>query len=238
MKKAVVLQSNYIPWKGYFDLIHDADLFVFYDEVQYTKNDWRNRNRIYSKNGLQWLTIPIAKEAVKQKISEVLLPGSAWREKHYKSIYFAYKNAPHFGQLEPLLKDVFLSKKWEKLVDLNRYLITTISRLLGIETLFKDSKDFELKGDKVERLMGLLKQAGAEDYISGPSARAYLSAHENLFKENRMRLTYKDYSGYPAYRQLRLPFRHEVSIVDMIANLPAGEIKDYIWGKKTVPCLG
>src|SRR3954469_1788276 len=90
--KVVVLQSNYVPWKGYFDLIHDADLFIFYDEVQYTKNDWRNRNRIVTKNGPQWLTIPIPHEAVHQKISEVLLPKDGdWQKLHWKSLFFGYK---------------------------------------------------------------------------------------------------------------------------------------------------
>ena len=99
--RVVVLQSDYVPWKGYFDLIHDADVLVYYDEVQYTKNDWRNRNRIYPKNGLQWLSIPIAKAAVKLKISEVELPASDWQKAHYKSLYYGYKRAPCFDQLEP-----------------------------------------------------------------------------------------------------------------------------------------
>src|SRR4051812_45940055 len=98
--KVAVLQSNYVPWKGYFDLIHDVDLFVFYDEVQYTKNDWRNRNRIYTKNGLQWLTIPVSRDSVHQKISEVKLPSNSWREQHWKSLAFGYAQAPHFTQLE------------------------------------------------------------------------------------------------------------------------------------------
>ena len=113
--RVVVLQSNYLPWRGYFDLIHDADLFVYYDEVQYTKNDWRNRNRICSKNGLQWLTIPIAKSAVKQKISEVALPDPRWQVDHFKSLYFSYKPAPCFHQLEPLLHEVYEQQQWTTL---------------------------------------------------------------------------------------------------------------------------
>src|SRR5213075_1126236 len=101
--KVVILQSNYIPWKGYFDLIHDADVFVFYDEVKYTKNDWRNRNKIYTKNGLQWLTIPIGNEAVKSKISEVGLTSSQWQSQHRKAIELGYANAKYFEQLEPVL---------------------------------------------------------------------------------------------------------------------------------------
>src|SRR4051812_8183445 len=112
--KVVILQSNYIPWKGYFDLINDADIFVFYDEVKYTKNDWRNRNKIYTKNGMQWLTIPIHKDAVKQKISEVEMPDNSWQELHHKSLEFGYKSAPYYKQLEPLLTELYLNQKHQK----------------------------------------------------------------------------------------------------------------------------
>src|SRR6185436_12370323 len=100
--RAVVLQSNYLPWRGYFDLIQNADVFVFYDEVQYTKNDWRNRNRICSKNGVQWLTIPISRDAVKLKISEVHLPDARWQEDHFQTLRHSYKPARFYEQIEPL----------------------------------------------------------------------------------------------------------------------------------------
>ncbi len=228
--RVVILQSNYIPWKGYFDLIHDADLFVYYDEVQYTKNDWRNRNRIYSKNGLQWLTIPVTRDAVKQRISEVALPDARWQQDHFKSLYFGYKPAPCFHQLEPLLQKVFVETRWDTLARLNRHLIETISRMLNLPTVFKDSKDFQLEGDRVARLVNLLRQTGATEYISGPSAREYLSDHEHLFAESNIKLTYKDYSGYPAYRQLREPVEHAVSILDLLANVPLAEMAHFIWG--------
>jgi hypothetical protein len=231
--RVVVLQSNYLPWRGYFDLIHDADVFVYYDEVQYTKNDWRNRNKIYSKNGLQWLTIPIAKTAVKLKISEVPLPEERWQQDHFKSLYFTYKAAPCFAQLEPLLDEAYVKTKWQFLVEINRYFIETISRMLGVTTQFKDSKDFQLEGDRVARLVNLLKRLGATEYISGPSAKEYLSGQEHLFAENGLRLTYKDYAGYPPYRQVREPFEPAVSIVDLLANLPVDEIKNCIWGWRT-----
>jgi len=228
--RVVVLQSNYIPWKGYFDLIHDADLFVYYDEVQYTKNDWRNRNRIYPKNGLQWLSIPIAKRAVKQRISEVELPATDWRTAHYKSLYYGYASAPCFGQLEPLLVDVYQQREWKHLVELNRHLIETISRMLGIETRFEDSRNFSLEGDRVTRLIALLKHVGATEYISGPAGRDYLSGSEGLFADNDIRTIYKDYGGYPTYAQLADPFEHGVSILDLLANLPLEEIPYYVWG--------
>nr|MCU0390445.1 WbqC family protein [Thermoflexibacter sp.] len=103
--KVAVLQSNYLPWKGYFDIIGSVDAFIFYDEVQYTKNDWRNRNKLYGANGEFWLTIPIDKNAVKQKISEVKIGNSTWQSQHFKSIYLTYKRAPYFSQIEALLHE-------------------------------------------------------------------------------------------------------------------------------------
>jgi hypothetical protein len=231
--KAVILQSNYIPWKGYFDLIHDADIFVYYDEVQYTKNDWRNRNRIYTRNGLQWLTIPVAANAVKKKISEVTLQDNRWQQLHHKSLSMGYAAAPFFHQLKPLIDETYLNRQWKKLVDINRYLIEYISSLIGLTTQFLDSKDFRPEGDRVHRLVNLLKQLNADTYISGPSAKSYLAGYEKLFDENNIHLTYKDYSGYPSYPQLSEPFENAVSILDMLANLEINQIKNYIWEWRT-----
>lgn len=230
--KVVVLQSNYIPWKGYFDLINDADIFVYYDEVKYTKNDWRNRNKIYSVNGEQWLTIPILKDAVKQKISEVKIMDNSWQQLHHKSIYYAYKKAPFFSQIERLINEVYLEREWLSLVELDRYLIEKISSLIGIQTRFVDSKNYDLSGERVERLMNILIQLGATQYISGPSAKDYLSGSEYLFEQNKIELIYKDYSSYPQYKQIREPFLHSVSILDLLVNVKLDKVKDYIWNKQ------
>lgn len=228
--KVVILQSNYIPWKGYFDLIHDADVFVFYDEVQYTKNDWRNRNRIYTKNGLQWLTIPVNKEAVNGKISEVKI-SAEWQDLHFKSLYLGYKSAPHFEQLEELINDYLLNKKWNSLKDLNQYLIKRISALLGIETQFLDSANYELKGDKIEKLIDLVSQIGGTEYISGPSGMNYLSESTKLFEEKNIKLSFKKYPEFAPYKQLKEPFEHAVSILDLLAHVEIKEIGNHIWGK-------
>jgi hypothetical protein len=230
MRKVAILQSNYIPWKGYFDLIHDVDIFVYYDEVQYTKNDWRNRNKIYSKNGLQWLTIPVAKEAVHLKISQVAMLDQNWQPLHFKSIYYAYKQAAFFCQIEPLLHDVYVERQWKSLVDINRYLIERIARMIGIETSFLNSKDLRLEGDRVDRLISIVQQLNADVYISGPSARTYMAGHEHKFAENGIELRYKDYVGYREYRQLSNPFEHAVSIIDMLANVELCDITNAIWG--------
>ena len=228
--KVVVLQSNYIPWRGYFDLINDADLFIFYDEVQYTKNDWRNRNKIYSKNGLQWVTIPVARESVHLTISQVLLPLSNWRAKHLKAITLSYAQAPYFQELQQLVQPLYMAEHGQYLVDINRYFITSLSKLLRISTHFVDSRQFQLQGGRVERLVHLLKQVGTRTYITGPSAQEYLRGHEQTFESAGIELRYKSYQGYPSYPQLRAPFEGEVSILDLIANVGIGNAPDYIWG--------
>ncbi len=228
--RVVVLQSNYIPWKGYFDLIHDADVFCFYDEVQYTKNDWRNRNKIYSKNGLQWLTIPIHKDAVKQKISEVLLPDN-WQKDHYKTLQLSYSRAPFFGQLKELMDDLYVNSSFKTLSEFNHYSTKKIAEYLGITTRFDNSANYKLKDDKLERLISLLCDLKATEYISGPAAKDYLTGHEDLFTEKGIKLSYKSYSGYKPYKQLIEPFEHGVSILDLIANVERSQIKYHIWEK-------
>lgn len=226
--KVVILQSNYIPWKGYFDLINDADVFCFYDEVQYTKNDWRNRNRIYSKNGLQWLTIPIEKDAVKLKISEVNLP-EGWQQKHLEALRITYNRAPYFYQIKELLEELYVEKKFNLLADFNQYSIKKIAAFIGIKTEFVNSADYELRGDRVFRLINLIKDLEATEYISGPSAKDYLEHSENIFKDHGINLIYKKYPQYNQYDQLKQPFEQYVSIIDLLANVPQEKVKQYIW---------
>jgi hypothetical protein len=227
--KVVILQSNYIPWKGYFDLIHDADTFVFYDEVQYTKNDWRNRNKIYTSNGIQWLTIPIAADAVKLKISEVQITDKAWQDKHFKSIYYGYKKAPFFAQIEPWIVSTFQDRKWENLSQFNQTVIKEISALIGLKTTFINSDQVPHDGDRINKLVNILTHLSATEYISGPSARSYINGAESLFEDKGIKFTYKEYSGYPEYKQIKEPFEHSVSILDLLVNIPLEKIAQYIW---------
>lgn len=230
--KVVVLQSNYLPWKGYFDLIKKADLFVFYDEVKFTKNDWRNRNQILGSNGLKWLTIPIDHKAYHQRIAEVKLPDN-WQEAHARLLQLTYSKAPYYFQLESLIADTLLHQKWVYLKDLNHYLIEQIARLIGIQTVFVDSKLYHLKDGKIERLLDLLIQVGATTYLSGPQGRNYLQHAASSFKDAGIQITYYNYPEYPAYPQFSDTFYSNVSIVDMIAHLPYSEIKNYIWEFKS-----
>ncbi len=229
--KAVILQSNYFPWKGYFDLVHDTDLFIFYDETQYTSRDWRNRNQIYSPayRGLKWLTVPVHKSEFHKKISEVKFQDGEWQKDHLRVLSLAYKGAPYFQQLQNLIQEILEDHQWESLSEMNQFSIKKISTLIGIKTKFMNSKDLELQDGKVKKIIGILKQVNADEYITGPSARAYLEGSESHFSENGIKLTYKVYPDYPEYQQLAEPFVHQVSILDLIANIEIGKIKNHIW---------
>ena len=231
MKTVAVIQSSYIPWKGYFDIIHDADLFIFYDDVQYTKNDWRNRNKIKGPNGTFWLTIPVPKNSVNFRIDEIQLTDSAWQKKHFRSICECYSGAKFFHHYIPLFEEIYTKQTHRSLSEMNQYFIREISRLLGLTAAqFARSSDFDLKGQKTDRLIQLLKQAGAECYISGPSAKGYLE--ENKFADAGIKIIYKNYD-YPSYPQLWGKFAHEVSIIDLLFN--TGEkAPDFIWGRNNM----
>ena len=211
MKKIAVLQSNYIPWKGYFDIIHDVDEFIFYDEVQFTKNDWRNRNRISTPSGIQWLTIPTT-GSITQTIDEVSPAGSKWQQKHFNTLVTYYSKAPYFSKYRPFLEDFYLSHEWKNLSELNRYLIIHISRdFLGITAKFSDSRDYASHGSGHEKLLSLLQSAGAEYY-----ERCGIELH------------WKDYSNYPEYPQLHEPFCHNVTVLDLLFNT-GDRAPEYIW---------
>ena len=226
MRKVAVIQSNYIPWKGYFDIIHDVDVFVFYDDVQYTKNDWRNRNKIKTNQGLRWLTIPVGSQD-NRLICEVELTNIIWARKHWATIKQSYSKAPYFTQYQSFFEYVYNEAKWSSLSELNQFLIRTISsEFLGIKTEFRDSRETCPIGEKLDRLLDLLKKMSATLYLSGPTARGYID--EQRFVEAGIELVYKDYSGYPEYPQLFPPFEHQVSILDVLFNC-GPEAPYYIW---------
>lgn len=226
--KIAILQSNYIPWKGYFDIINDVDAFVFYDDVQFTKNDWRNRNLIKTKNGLQWLSVPCGQN-IDRKINEVMLSDSSWQKKHWASIKQNYSKAPYFKKYFDFFEDLYCNKVWKNLSVLNQYLIECISKdILVIETKFFRVEDLDIKvNDKVEKLIEVCKKLKANTYLSGPAAKDYID--EEMFVKSGVCLEYKDYSNYPEYEQCFSGFEHGVSIIDLIFNL-GPKASDYIWG--------
>lgn len=226
MKKVAVLQSNYLPWKGYFDIIRDVDVFVFYDEVQYTKNDWRNRNKIRTPEGTKWLTIPCGYD-LNRKIEEVKIKNEiAWQDKHYNDILRFYSDAPYFNYIEDFLDLIYKDKKWEYLSELNQYCIKYIcQKFLDIDTMFVNSREYKTSGEKGEKLLSLLKCLETDLYVSGPAAKSYIS--EEKYYNNGIKIIWKNYEKYPEYSQVYPGFEHHVSIIDMLANL--GKMtKEYI----------
>ena len=216
-KKVAILQSNYIPWKGYFDLINSVDEFYFYDDLQYTHLDWRNRNKIKTNKGLEWLSVPVGKD-INRLIYEVQIKDHKWQKNHWGKIYNNYLKAPHFKEYKEFFEEIYLNKTWTNLSDMNQYIIKRIScDILGIETKFYDSRDYDLNDKKKqERYVPFLKLVGATEYVSGPAAKNYLT--NDMIEKEGMKLTWIDYSGYPEYHQLFPPFEHRVTILDLIFN--------------------
>ncbi|EUC14708.1 WbqC family protein [Paraburkholderia hospita] len=215
-KKVAIVQSNYLPWKGYFDLIAAVDEFILYDDMQYTRRDWRNRNKIKTPQGTQWLTVPVlVKGKYHQSIRDTEIDGAAWAEDHWKTLTQNYRRAPYFDDIamrfEPILRagNTHIS-------ELNRQLIEAVCDYLCIKTRISWSWAYTLKDGKSERLADLCAQAGGTEYVSGPSARDYIEP--SVFEERKIRLSWFDYEDYPEYPQLWGSFTHGVTILDLLFN--------------------
>lgn len=216
MKKLAILQSSYIPWKGYFDLINMVDEFVFFDTAQYTKNDWRNRNIIKTKQGSKWLTIPCAQRSLEQSILETKITDPRWARKHWQTLSQNYSKSKFFGEYKAIFEDFYLGCDFLDLSTINFSLIKIVNEILGIDTRLTWSHEYEILDGKTEKLISLCEQAGADVYLSGPSAKDYFDM--GLAEENGIQVEWMDYSGYPEYRQLHEPFEHGVTILDLIFN--------------------
>lgn len=221
-------QPNYIPWKGYFDIIHDVDLFVFYNNVQYTTRDWRNRNKIITPNGEKWLSIPVGNDT-KRMICEVEMTDTSWQKKHFETIRFAYNRTPYFKKYIDFLEDVYLKHEWKYLYELDQYMTVHIAQnYLGLKTKFADSRDYATYGAKHEKLLSLIESVGdVSVYLSGPAAKDYII--EQDYKDRGIELRWKSYKGYPVYTQQSNEFTHFVSILDLLFNV-GDDAPYYIWG--------
>ncbi len=216
-KTVAIVQSSYVPWKGYFDLIRRADEFILYDDAQFTKRAWRNRNRIKTPNGPLWLTIPVeVKGKFVQLVKDTRVSDARWNDRHWRSIQASYARAPHFGGYKAGLEDLYRDCCSEWLSEINYRFLTRICQFLSIETRLTWSMDYSLPSGTTERLVAMCRQAGATEYLSGPAARDYIEPR--LFEEAGVTLTYMDYEGYPEYAQLYPPFDHQVSIIDLLVH--------------------
>lgn len=219
MTKVAILQSNYIPWKGYFDMIRMSDVFVIYDSVQYTKNDWRNRNLIKTKDGLHWLTIPVSVKSLSTKISEVKVANNKWANKHFTTLKQTYSRSPYFSMFEKDLEELYYElSHLDYLSDINFMIIEWVCHKLSINTkLIKDCDLNIMSVDRVDKLIEICNQFDTKTYLSGPSASDYID--ESKFSDMLIELEWMNYSGYPEYPQLYGEFEHGVSILDVLFNL-------------------
>jgi len=217
MKKVAIVQSNYIPWKGYFDMIAAVDEFILYDDAQYTRRDWRNRNQIKTPQGVQWLTVPVrVKGKYHQKIRDTEIDSSDWAAAHWKTLTQNYRRAPYFAEVATWLEPLYLGETYTHLSRLNRRLIEAICHYLGIGTAIRNSWDYQQLEGRSERLVGLCLQAGAGEYVSGPAAKSYVE--EQAFSDAGIKLTWFHYDGYPEYSQLWGEFTHRVTVLDLLFN--------------------
>ena len=213
----VILQPSYIPWRGYFDQIRRADIFVFYDDVQYDKHGWRNRNQIKTHQGKQWLTIPVHAKGVTQGvlIKDVRIDWSKpWAKSHLKSLNIAYSKAPCFKEYLPLLES-FYEQEPEFLADFTIGTSIILARELGLTStrFLRSSELANLEGQKTDRVISVLKQVGATHYLCGPSASSYMEPEK--FKAAGITFEYMQYN-YPEYSQLYPPYDPFVSILDLL----------------------
>lgn len=229
MKTVAIVQSSYVPWKGTFEIIHDVDEFILFDDVQYTRRDWRNRNRIKTRDGLKWLTIPVEVSGnYKEVIHEIRVADDGWRKSHWNSLQHAYSKSPFFDKYRDRLEALYRDTHENSLSRINHRFLREMMDILGLDTKLSWSMDYApVSGRKSERLIALCKAANATRYVSGPSARSYIDPQ--AFERAGIELTYMDFDGYPEYEQLYPPFCHEVSILDLIfiRGPAAGES---IWG--------
>ena len=216
--RAVVLQPMYLPWMGYFGLVDIADVFVFYDDVQFVRRSWQNRNRIKWQDGSAlWLTVPVHHHQYGQMITQVTIDNrTKWSNKHLERIKQAYSAAPYFGRYSSMLESIFV-KNWEHLADFDIRLIVEIASLLGLgHNKFKKSSEYPSSGSATDKLVNLLKLIGADEYVSGPAATSYLEV-EKLRQAGISLYWFRP--EHPTYSQLWGDFVSYLSVIDLIFNL-------------------
>lgn len=228
----VILQPSYVPWRGYFDLVHQADVFVFYDDVQYDKHGWRNRNRVKTAQGTQWMTIPVRAAGNVDEGLRILdvktNPAARWAKKHAQTLRQSYARAPHFTEFAPLVDEIY-AESTESLCEFTIASTVRLARALGVEhTRFVRASELGVGGERSPRLVEIVRAVGATRYLSGPSAAAYLEPER--FVAAGLELAYAEYD-YPEYPQLHPPYDGAVTIWDTLFMLGA-EAPDYIWGER------
>lgn len=214
--RAVILQPGYIPWLGYFDQLYKSDVFVVYDDVQYDKHGWRNRNRIKTPSGTQWLTVPVLTHGqAKPTNREIRIDNrQPWGRKHLQALRVNYAKAPAFGEVFPQLEAV-LVQPWDRLFDVCWAVVEAVCELFGLSREIRFSSEMGIPGEKTGRLITICKALGADHYLTGDAAKDYLD--ERQFADNGIHLEYHRYR-HPVYQQLHDQFVPYLSVVDLLMN--------------------
>jgi hypothetical protein len=226
--RCAIVQPSYIPWRGYFDLIRRVDVFVFYDDVQYDRRGWRNRNRIKTAQGTKWLTIPVHARGAQTDnlpINSIPVVESSWPLEHLRALQRAYADAPYFNRYEAWLREAYAAPP-RLLADFTIALTVEIARILGIRgTRFLRSSSLGAAGAKSDRLLDVLGKVGANHYVSGPSARDYIE--EEKFHAAGVEMEWMQYD-YPESPQLYPPYDPHITVLDLLF-MTGDRAPRYIW---------
>jgi hypothetical protein len=228
MSKVAISQSNYIPWLGYFELISSVSHFVFLDNVQYTKRDWRNRNQIKTPQGKLWLSADIVGVDESTLINEVQFANTDWKVKHLEAIRRNYRRSEYFASIFPEIEEIYNEYDGMSLSKFNQSVIQRVASKLGIETRFHTAGDFVTDSDPTMRLLEICLNLGASTYVSGPAAKGYMNL--NLFDAHGVDIEWFVYSNR-GYRQLWGEFDKAVTVLDPILN-NGWEVLQEVIGKK------
>jgi hypothetical protein len=213
-----ISQSNYLPWRGYFSQIQNSDFFVFLDNVQFTRRDWRTRNQIRTPQGAEWLNIPISKsESQFELIENVRILNDSFLEKHLETIRRNYSRAKHFNPNWVELQTILCDSYNENLSTFNQKVIENISERFRLKCSFMNAGQFENSTDATERLLNICLALNATKYQTGPKAKSYLDVAR--FNSEGIEVIWSNYE-LKKYDQLwNLDFDPNVSVVDLILNV-------------------
>jgi len=224
MKMITIHQPNYLPWSGFFHKWMMSDVFIILDTVQYHKNEWQNRNRIKTRQGAQWLTVPVTYR-LPQTIQEVNIAPQHWARKQMAAVEQAYAKSPFFQDYYPSLQ-VLWQQPWEKVSDLNVAVIRLLGDMLGCDApLLLASEIRTHSDDPTQRLIQLCQKVHGTAYLSGSEGRSYLQ--QDVFDKAGLELYFQAVHP-PVYPQLHGDFIPYLTALDVLMNI-GDEAKDVIW---------